>query len=108
MLIIGDENCAVKYNYKSTKIKIVTNYNGSTSLLINDKVFATSDNSLVIRILYHRLILYTERYKRADDTFDMRRELKIINKEVSQGKYDDYHDSNFNIKTRIGYPSYTS
>lgn len=108
MLIIGDENCAVKYNYKNTKIKIVTNDNGSSSLLINDKVFATSDNSLVIRILYHRLILYTERYKRVDDTFDMRRELKIINKEVSKGKYDDYHESNFNIKTRIGYPSYTS
>ena len=64
MLIIGDKNYSVKYDHKSTKIKIITNDNGSTSLLINDKVFATSDSSLVIRILYHRLILYTEKYRR--------------------------------------------
>lgn len=90
MLIIGDKNYSVKYDHKSTKIKIITNDNGSSSLLINDKVFATSDNSLVIRILYHRLILYTEKYRRLEDTFDIKRELKIINKDVFQGKYDDY------------------
>jgi len=94
MLIIGDKNYSVKYDRKSTKIKIITNDNGSTSLLINDKVFATSDNSLVIRILYHRLILYTEKYRRLEDTFDIKRELKIINKDVFQGKYDDYPDYN--------------
>ena len=108
MLIIGDSNnCAVEYDKRNTKIKYINN-NGLAELRINGVVFASSENHLAIHILFSRLMVYCGRYRRKDDSFDMRRELKIIYKEIENGKYIDYNKDLSKPNKDVGYPTYTS
>ena len=106
MLIIGDSN-AIEYNRRSTKIRFVQDDN-IAKLTINDIVFASSEDSLYIQILYTRLMAFCERYRRLDDTFDIPREMKIIEKEIKRGKYNNYTIDPSTMSLKIGYPTYTS
>ena len=108
MLIIGDsDSCAIKYDKKSTKIKYVYE-DGLAKLKINNVEFASSKDTKAIHILFSRLMIYCERYRRKDDTFDMRREMKIINKELKRNKYKDYEIDAATVNLCVGYPTYTS
>ena len=106
MLIIGDSN-AIEYNRRSTKIRFIEDDN-IAKLTINGIVFASSEDSLCIQILFTRLMAYCERYRRLDDSFDIPRELKIIEKEIKRGKYNNYTIDPSTMSLKIGYPTYTS
>jgi hypothetical protein len=77
-------------------------------LKINGVDYATSDSYKVMQILYTRLMAYCERYRRRDDTFDIPREMKIIENEVKSGKFADLVIDIDNLSMSVGYPTYTS
>ena len=106
MIIIGDSD-AITYNRKNTKIRLEQDDTVS-KLTINGKVFASSKNSISIEILYARLMAYCERYRRLDDSFDIPREMRIIDREIKKGKYDDYTLDHSTMSLKVGYPTYTS
>lgn len=108
MLIIDSTSKhSVKYNVINTKIRMVKD-GDLYKLNINDIEYASSESFKEIQILYTRLMSYCERYKRKDDTFDIVRELKIIRKELSVGKFQDLEIGIDNLNTCVGYPTYTS
>lgn len=108
MLIISADSINA-VNYDKTKTNISLKFTGSNyNLIVDDKVFASSKNSVLMKVLYNRLLSYCERYRRTDDTFDIIREVKIINKEIGRGKYNNFSLNKSTVSTMIGYPTYTS
>ena len=108
MLIIDSTSTqAIQYNPRSTRIRMI-NEDNLYKLMINDVEYAKSESYQTIQVLYTRLMSYCERYRRKDDTFDIVRELKIIDKEIAKGKYNYLSINASNLSMCIGYPTYTS
>lgn len=105
MLIIDNMSTqSVHYSSRNTKIRMVFEDN-LYKLKINDIEYASSESFEVMNILYNRLMIFCERYRRLDDTFDVARELKIAQSQVEKGQYKEISIDNLST---IACPTYTS
>ena len=109
MLIIGESgNKGIVFKLNSTVVHIETD-NENYILKVNNEEYARSNSYSRIKLLLIRLINFSDKYHRKEDTFDIRRELKIIDKELEKGKYSDINQPNSSTSSfLVGYPTYTS
>lgn len=109
MLIIGESgNKGIVFKLNNTVVHIGID-NENYILKVNNEEYARSNSYTRIKLLLIRLINFYDKYQRQEDTFDMKRELKIIDKELEKGKYSDINQQNSSTSSFIvGYPTYTS
>ena len=81
MLIINQNYTKGTTDASRSKIRIEKK-NDMYCLLINNEIYAESEDNILIDILYFRLMQFKEQYKRVYDTFDINKEIEIINNQL--------------------------
>lgn len=109
MLIIS-QDASKGTNYDTRRTIVTTNNdNDDHCLYINSELYAKSKSKDLIHLLWLRLMHYKENYRRQDDTFDISRELKVLQKQVDKGSFNNIDIYNDSIALeKVGYPTYTS
>lgn len=83
MLIINQNHTKGTTDALRSKIRI-EKIDNMYCLLINDEIYAESEDNILIDILYFRLMQFKEQYKRVYDTFDIAKEIEIINNQLTR------------------------
>lgn len=108
MLVIN-QDCteATRWN-EYTRVSL--GKSGDTNILyVNAKPYAQSKSENLINLLWLRLMYYKEAYRRDGDTFDINREMKILEKEMTTRSFEEIKDSDpCQARVTVGYPTYTS